>query len=262
MKENPVHTGRRMQSSAWMLIAVVLTFTFQTRNVGAQTQQEGDKPTPQQSDTGSYQTLYLANVTEQREANDIVTDLRNMVPRAKVYYVGSENAISMRGTPEDIQLARKMLSEIDKPRQAYRLTYTIADIESGRRVGAQSFALIAVVSEGKTILKQGSKVPIVTGTTNKNASAQNSQVQYIDVGLNIEASLEAYADGVRLRTKIAQSSVADERAGISVADPVIRQTVLEATSDLQPGKPAVLGSLDVPGSTRHQEVEVVSELVR
>ncbi len=44
--------------------------------------------------------------------------------------------------------------------------------------------------------------------------------------------------------------------------PIIRQTTLEGTSTLVQGKSLVLGSLDVPGSTRQQEVEVVSELVR
>jgi hypothetical protein len=45
-------------------------------------------------------------------------------------------------------------------------------------------------------------------------------------------------------------------------DPILRQTVLEGMSTLSQSKPVVLGSLDVPGSTRHQEIEVASELVR
>jgi hypothetical protein len=43
---------------------------------------------------------------------------------------------------------------------------------------------------------------------------------------------------------------------------VIRQTKLEGMSTLAPGKPMVLGSLDIPGTTRHEEIEVVSDLVR
>jgi hypothetical protein len=42
---------------------------------------------------------------------------------------------------------------------------------------------------------------------------------------------------------------------------VIRQTVLEGTSILTPGKQVMLGSLDVPGSTRHLEMGVVVEVV-
>jgi hypothetical protein len=33
-------------------------------------------------------------------------------------------------------------------------------------------------------------------------------------------------------------------------------------TEMDGGKPMVLGSLDIPGSTRHEEIEVVSELVR
>lgn len=32
-----------------------------------------------------YQTLYLSNMTEPREMDSVVTDLRNLLPRAKVF---------------------------------------------------------------------------------------------------------------------------------------------------------------------------------
>jgi hypothetical protein len=102
----------------------------------------------------------------------------------------------------------------------------------------------------------------VTGTLEAGSSTANTQVQYLDVGLNIDASLEEYAGGVRLRSKIEQSNVAEEKSGMGAQDPVIRQTMLEGTSPLIEGKPLILGTLDLPGSTRHQEVAVVSELVR
>jgi hypothetical protein len=37
--------------------------------------------------------------------------------------------------------------------------------------------------------------------------------------------------------------------------------MLEGMSSLTVGKPVVLGSLDVPGTTRRQEIEVVTELL-
>jgi hypothetical protein len=48
---------------------------------------------------------------------------------------------------------------------------------------------------------------------------------------------------------------------VGAADPIIRQTVLEDSSYLMVGKPVVLGALDIPGGTRHQEIEVAAELV-
>lgn len=235
----------------------MLTATLLAPIAGAQAQPADSKPAEPNSGPETYQTLYLTNLTQQSEATDLVTDLRNMLPRAKVFYVPSQTAISIRGNSDDIRLAQKILADIDRSKNIYRITYAITETDGGKRIGTQHFALV-VVSGGKTSLKQGSKVPLVTGVVNEGTPTSNSQVQYIDVGLNIDASL----DGERLRTKVEQSSVAEEKSGIGAQDPVIRQTTLEGTSTLSPGKPLVLGSLDVPGSTRHQEVEVVSELVR
>lgn len=208
-----------------------------------------------------YQTFHLTSLTQQNDANDLVTDLRNMLPNSRIYYVPSQGAISILGSAEEIALAQRVLADLDKTKKLYRLTYTITEIDGGKRIGVQHFALI-VSSGGKTILKEGSKVPVITGTLNEGGTTQNSQVQYLDVGLNIEASLDGYLDGVRLRTQVEQSSVAEEKSSVSIQDPVIRQTTLDGTSTLVLGKPLVLGSLDIPDSTRHQEIEVVAELVR
>jgi type II secretory pathway component GspD/PulD (secretin) len=208
----------------------------------------------------SYKTFYLSNLTRQQDAEEIQTDLRNMLPMAKLYYVPSQSALSVRGSAEDIALAQKMLADLDRPRKAYRLTYTVTETGSAQPGGAQHVTLI-VTSGGMTDFKQGSKVPIVTGIYPQGPQPQHSDVQYQDVGLEIEATLNGYADGVHLRSKIAQSNVSDEKSGIGVQDPVFHQTTLEGTATLVPGKPLILGSLDIPGTNRHQQVEVVSEAI-
>jgi hypothetical protein len=114
-----------------------------------------------------------------------------------------------------------------------------------------------VASGSRTVAKQGSRVPVPVNT---NLASPTSEITYLDVGQEIEASLDGYLDGVRLRTKVVQSSIAEDKSGVSA--PIIRQTTFEGTSTLVQGKQLVLGSLDVAGSTRHQEVEVVSELIR
>ena len=85
---------------------------------------------------------------------------------------------------------------------------------------------------------------------------------YIDVGMNFDATLDEFANGVRLRSKVEQSSIAEEKSGVGAQDPIVRQTVMESTSFLTQGKPLMLGSVDIPGSTRHLDVEVVMELVK
>lgn len=208
-----------------------------------------------------YRTFYLANLTDPREAIDLQTDLRNMLPQAHMYYIESQGAISMRGTPEDITLAQKLVSDMDRSRKVYRITYSIAETDGGKPVGTQHVEVI-VPTDGKTIVKQGKRAPIVTGSVDKEDGKPESQVQYVDVGLNIEASLAGSGDGLRLHSKIEQSNISDERSGIGGQDPIIGQTLLEGVSMLTPGKPTLLGSLDIPNSTRHEEISIESALVQ
>ena len=83
-----------------------------------------------------------------------------------------------------------------------------------------------------------------------------------------DATVTEMTKGVRLQSKVQQTRVAaldqsDSQAKTDIQlHPVTRNASLEGASFLTAGKPLVLGSLDIPGSTRHLEVEVVMEEVR
>jgi hypothetical protein len=143
--------------------------------------------------------------------------------------------------------------------KTYRLTYTLTETDGGKRVGTQHFAMI-VVSGRKTVLKQGSRVPLVIGSLSNSGGAQ-SQVQYMDIGLNVDASIEDSGSGIKLNTVVEQSSIAEEKSGLGTQDPIVRQSKLEGTAILIAGKPMMLGSMDVPSSARHLDIEVVMEPV-
>lgn len=239
--------GTRVIASAVLLIAS-LAIPAVAQTPAADTTHSGD----------TYQTLYLSNLTQESDANQLSTALRNMLPNSRLFYVPSQGAMSFRGSAEDLALARKILADLDKTKKIYRLTYTVTEKEEGKIVGVQHFSII-VASGTTTDFKQGSRVPVEVG---RNAvSGGGTEVTYLDVGEEINVSLDGYLDGVRLRSKVVQSSVVEDKSAASTLPPVIRQATLEGTSTLVQGKPLVLGSLDVPGSTRHQEIEVVSELV-
>lgn len=159
--------------------------------------------------------------------------------------------------------ARGQTTSVPSPVQAglktYRLTYTLTETDGGKRVGIQHVAMI-VVSGRKTVLKQGNRVPLVTGSVSTSGGAQ-TQVQYLDIGLNIDASVEESSDGVKLNTAFEQSSIAEEKSGLGTQDPIVRQAKLEGTSILTAGKPLILGSIDIPNSAKRLDVEVVMERV-
>jgi type II secretory pathway component GspD/PulD (secretin) len=245
------------------MAAVALALVLLPPGAAAQTKPEETQPSetkpvaPTAPET--VRTVFLTNASEQNDFNDIQTDLRNVLPKAKIYGIQTQNAITIRATAEDMETAQKVISDLDQPRKHYRLTYTITDIDGGKRLGSQQFTLL-VVSGERSLFKQGSRVPIVTGTF--EGEPAGTQVQYQDIGLSINAQVSGSPGALNLHTKVELSSLAEEKPLASAQDPVVRQTVFDESSQLSQSKPMVLGSLDLPGTTRSQEIAVVAELVR
>jgi general secretion pathway protein D len=69
-------------------------------------------------DEQAVQTFYLSNAWQQNDLNDVQTALRNVLTGAnfKVYAVASQNALVVRGTPDELLLAQKLIDDLDKAR--------------------------------------------------------------------------------------------------------------------------------------------------
>ena len=143
--------------------------------------------------------------------------------------------------------------------KGYRVNYTITETDGGRRVGTQHFGFTVNPNSGDSQIKLGSRVPVLTRAYPQDSSAGQADVTYLDVGLRISARLKEYSNGEQIWTEVTQSSLAEEQSSLGKNDPVVREATLNTTALLNPGKPVMLGSLDIPGSTRHLEVEVVLE---
>jgi len=209
-------------------------------------------------------TYYLTSATQLNDANEILIALRNILStRAKLYLVASQNAIVLSAPPDQQTLAQKVIADLDRPHKSYRLTFTLADSENGKRIGIQHFSIIVAAGQ-RTTLKQGSKIPVMTGTY--QAGGTQTQFQYLDIGMNFDASLSDSPGGLLLKAKVEDSSVGSpseygNTSGPLAQEPIVHQTALEGTSIVTLGKPLTLGSVDVAGSTRHVDIEVVAEPV-
>lgn len=257
MQSNCHGRGRWTMKLANGILGMALAFTLGTLGALAQSASAAIKP-----NDDTVRTFHLLNVVRQSDGNEILVAIRNMIsPSAKVNFVPSENAIIVRSSPDQLALVEKIIKDLDQPRKTYRLTYTFTEMDGSRSIGTQHFSMV-VISGERTQLKQGSRVPLVTGSYDSGKSEAQTQVTYVDVGLNFDVLLDESADAIRLRSKVEQSSVADQVSGVGPQDPVLRQTILQGTSFLTAGKPLVLGSLDIPGSTRRLDVAVVMEPIK
>jgi len=204
-------------------------------------------------------TIYLTNAVNQNDANEILVAVRNMFdPSLKVYLVGDQNAINVGTYPQEIARIEALVHELDHPRKAYRITYTVAVIEDGKSIGTQHYSMVAVDGQRVT-MKEGDKIPVATGTFSTESASAQTQFTYLDVGMNFDATVSSLAGGVSLLSKIEQSSIGPTNTIAGVAEPVVRQSVLQNSANVTLGKPLMLGSIDVPNSTRHLDLDVLIE---
>lgn len=148
----------------------------------------------------------------------------------------------------------------EAPITFYHLVYTLTESDGAKRLGVQSFVL--TISSDKDAapseLRVGSKVPVASGP--KDAAIP--QITYVDVGLTIQARTQkVFTGGLEVFSSVEQSSVAaspDDK----IVQPVIRNSNLRDVAVLYPNALVSLGSFDVPGSTRHYEVQVTMQAIR
>src|SRR5580692_3028600 len=90
-------------------------------------------------DEQAVQTFYLTNAWQQNDLNDVATAIRNVMPTAKAFPVQSQNAIVMRGTPDELLLAQQLIEDLDKPRGEVVVDIAVLEVSKNweRTLGMQ-----------------------------------------------------------------------------------------------------------------------------
>jgi type II secretory pathway component GspD/PulD (secretin) len=241
--------------------AVIMTLALAGSSAWAQSAPATEPPCTMSNIEGCpAQVFNINNIIDSDDVyNNFILRLRNDLPHAKVSVISSfgHYAILVRGIPDDIAAAQKIITDIDHPKKNYRLTYTVTEMDGSKQIGTQHYAMI-MTSGQQTSLKLGNKVPIVTESS--SSPTQQTQFTYLDIGMNFVATLTEMGENAMLKSSVDDDSFAPQSTVIEgVKEPIVRQASLKGESLLKPGKPLMLGSVDIPGSTSHLDVEVVME---
>ncbi|HEX5235472.1 MAG TPA: cohesin domain-containing protein [Silvibacterium sp.] len=123
-------------------------------------------------DAQAVQTFYLTNVSQQNDFTDIQTALRNMFQTAKIYGVASQNAIIMRGTPDELLLAQKLIDDLDKAKPEVVVDVAVLEVSRNweRNIGLQ---LPQTASVGLQASNFNQSATSSTGTTTTGTTDQN-----------------------------------------------------------------------------------------
>ena len=93
----------------------------------------------QQLEREAVQVFYLGNATQQTDLNDVQTALRNVLIDAKLYGLPSQNAIVVRGTPDQLLLTEQLIDDFDKARPEVVIDVAVLQVDRDkiRNIGLQ-----------------------------------------------------------------------------------------------------------------------------
>ena len=135
------------------------------------------------------------------------------------------------------------------PKHFYRLNFALKESDEGKVINQRSFAMSAS-TEGSSWrnMRAGTRLPLA-GTNSKD-------VNYIDVGVNIDTRIQDSGDGLAMDVTTDISSAGTENN--SGAPPVIRQVKVRSEALVPIGKPTTLFMADDPASRHRFELEVTA----
>lgn len=186
-------------------------------------------------------TFYLANLSQPTELQDVVNALRQILEISRIQPLPSQGALVVRGTPDQIALAEKLVGDLDKARPEVIVEVAIMQVsrDKTRNLGISppTSATVALQNNLNTSTTTGTS----TSTTGTGTSGTPNQVSLNRLG-NLNAtdftvtipSATATALFSDSSTKLIQNpqirAVDGQKASLKIGD-----RVPIATGSFQPG---------------------------
>jgi hypothetical protein len=138
----------------------------------------------------------------------------------------------------------------------FRLEYTITEMDGAKKLSSRSYTL-QVEDRRKGTMRVGTRVPITTG---------GSQFQYMDVGVNLDATASTVdATNIRLETTADITSIiAPEGAAAAASQrPPVTRSCRDYVSTIIPlDKTVTLTTQDDPSYNTSMQVQVLVKIVK
>src|SRR5271166_4416500 len=113
----------------------------------------GDTPAKRKElEQSVIQTFYLSNLSQPNELQDLVNILRTLLDTQRLQQFPSQQAVVVRGTPDQIAMAQKLIDDLDKSRPEVVVEVAIMQVNRDklRNLGIQPPASITVNLQSNT----------------------------------------------------------------------------------------------------------------
>ena len=195
-------------------------------------------------DEDAVETFYLHNVAQQNDFTEIQTVLRNLFQDARINGVSSENAIVMRGTPDEILLARHLIANLDKAQPEVVIDVAVLEVSRDllRNIGVQ-------LPQTASISFQASNANLdnTSSTTSSTSTSSSSGSTASSLTLNNLAHLNSTNFAVTIGQAAVDLLLTDTRSHI-IQNPQIRcSNGQQAQLKIGERIPIATGSFSEPG---------------
>ena len=134
-------------------------------------------------------TFYLSNLSQPTELQDVVNAIRAVLDVQRVQQLLSQNALVVRGTPDQIALAEKLVEDLDKARPEVIVDIAVMQVSKDR---SRTLGISPPTSATVTLQSNINNTTTTTGSTNSGAGGTVSTTSGTPgINLNSLANLNA-----------------------------------------------------------------------
>jgi general secretion pathway protein D len=202
----------------------------------------------------AIKTFYLGNVSGPTDLQDIVNTIRTVLEVQRIQQIPSQNAIVIKGTPDQLALAQKMVDDIDKGKPEVIVDVIVAQV---RKDKTRTFGITPPTTA--TVALQGVTTPSGSGTNPINFNSLqhlNSTNYAVTIGPVTATALLNDID-----TKILQSpqlrASNGEKASLKIADKI---PIATGSFGTPVGVGNAVGSVGVNTQFTYTDVGVIMEI--
>jgi general secretion pathway protein D len=183
-------------------------------------------------------TFYLSNLSQPTELQDVVNAMRTILEVSRIQQLPSQGAIVVRGTPDQVALAQKLVDDLDKAKPEVLIEVAVMQVSRDR---AHTLGINPPTSVTVALQNNISTTPSTTTATTTTTSSSST-----GINLNTIANLNATDFSVTIPQATATALMSDTDTKV-IQNPQIRaldgqkatlkigDRVPVATGSFQPG---------------------------
>ena len=133
-------------------------------------------------------TFYLSNLSQPTELQDVVNAIRAVLDVQRVQQLLSQNALVVRGTPDQIALAQKLVEDLDKARPEVIVDIAVMQVSNDR---SRTLGLNPPTSATVQLQSNINNTTTTTGTTTTTTGTTTSGTTDNGINLNNLGNLNA-----------------------------------------------------------------------